>query len=184
MAIAICERIATTPKPLAVLCATTPGLPGIATITRWLRIHPDFHAIYLIAKQAQVDLLLEEAIAIADDSSQDHIVTKTGRILFNPDAIRRAKLQIKLLQQRATKLLPRQRQRDPSPSRPSKTPPLNDHNSPIRNLSSEPVPSPENQEPRTKNFSNHPSSMIIIPHNLRKSTKAPSKRTRSPFRKP
>ena len=54
----ICEIIATTPHPLARLCQL-PGMPSVATLMRWLRDHDEFQEAYAIAKQFQMDLLVE-----------------------------------------------------------------------------------------------------------------------------
>ena len=89
----LCARIATTPQSLAAICED-PDMPGIATVFRWLRDHPDFREMYVIAKQEQVEILMDECFEIVDDTSNDLIVTKDGRKIPNPVAVQRAKLRV------------------------------------------------------------------------------------------
>ena len=102
----LCARIATTPQPLAAICEA-PDMPGIATVFRWLRDHPDFREMYVIAKQEQVEILMDECFQIVDDTSNDLIVTADGRKIPNPVAVQRAKLRVNYRKWIASKLLPR-----------------------------------------------------------------------------
>ena len=106
LAALICERIATTPQSMLQICEA-PDMPGIATFFRWLRDYPEFREMYVIAKQEQVEILIEECFDIIDDASHDTIVTKDGRTILNPVAVQRAKLQVNFRQWIASKLLPR-----------------------------------------------------------------------------
>ena len=102
----LCARIATTPQSLAAICED-PDMPGIATVFRWLRDHPDFREMYVIAKQEQVEILMDECFEIVDDTSNDLIVTADGRKIPNPVAVQRAKLRVNYRKWIASKLLPR-----------------------------------------------------------------------------
>ena len=102
----LCARIATTPQSLAAICED-PDMPGIATVFRWLRDHPDFREMYVIAKQEQVEILMDECFQIVDDTSNDLIVTADGRKIPNPVAVQRAKLRVNYRKWIASKLLPR-----------------------------------------------------------------------------
>jgi hypothetical protein len=102
----VCERIATTPQSLADICESS-DMPGIATVFRWLHRHPEFREMYVIAKQEQVEILMDECIQIVDNASKDVIVTKDGRTILNPVAVQRAKLQVSFRQWTASKLHPR-----------------------------------------------------------------------------
>jgi len=104
IAITICERIATTPQSLARLCAA-PDLPSVATVIRWLREYPDFREIYVFAKEAQIELIVEDAIHIADDKSGDLTVTSEGKTLINNAAVQRSRLQVNLRKWFATRLM-------------------------------------------------------------------------------
>jgi hypothetical protein len=105
-AILICERIATTPQSLARVCAA-PDMPSVATLFRWLRDHPDFAPLYSQAKQMQAELLIDQALDIADDSSQDILVTTDGRQVPNMAALARCRMRIEHRKWIASKLLPR-----------------------------------------------------------------------------
>ena len=102
----LCERIATTPQSMLQICEA-PDMPGIATVFRWLRDHPDFREMYVIAKQEQVEILMDECFQIVDDTSNDLIVTADGRKIPNPVAVQRAKLRVNYRKWIASKLLPR-----------------------------------------------------------------------------
>jgi hypothetical protein len=104
IAITICERIATTPQSLARLCAA-PDLPSVATVIRWLREYPDFRDVYVFAKEAQIELIVEDAIQIADDKSGDLTVTSEGKTLINNAAVQRSRLQVNLRKWFATRLM-------------------------------------------------------------------------------
>ena len=72
---------------------------------RWLREHPEFREVYVFAKQAQAELVIEEALAIADNDSQDVIVTPDGRRVPNRSAIRRNKIQVEYRKWLASRML-------------------------------------------------------------------------------
>jgi hypothetical protein len=93
----VCERISTTPKSLAQICAA-PDMPGVATVYRWLREYPDFRDLYTTAKQAQADILIDEALEIVDDVTGD---------VPERDAVRRSKLRVDFRKWMAGKLQPR-----------------------------------------------------------------------------
>ena len=124
-AVLICERIATTPQSLVKICEA-PDMPGIASIFRWLREHPDFREMYVIAKETQAEVLLEEALDLVDDDSNDLIHTPDGKIVFNRLALQRCKMQVEHRRWIASKLLPRKYGTHPqekSPATPSSSPP-------------------------------------------------------------
>jgi len=105
-AVLICERIATTPRSLVKICQA-PDMPGIATIFRWVRDHPEFKEMYVIAKETQAEILIEEALDIVDDDSQDILESADGKIVFNRVRIQRCKMQVEHRRWTAAKLLPR-----------------------------------------------------------------------------
>ena len=102
----LCARIATTPQSLAAICED-PDMPGIATVFRWLRDHPEFREMYVIAKQEQVEILMDECFQIVDDTAKDTIVTDDGRTILNPVNVQRARLQVNFRMWIASKLHPR-----------------------------------------------------------------------------
>jgi len=124
-AVLICERIATTPQSLVKICEA-PDMPGIASIFRWVREHPEFREMYVMAKETQAEVLLEEALDLVDDDSNDLIHTPDGKIVFNRLAIQRCKMQVEHRRWIASKLLPRKYGTHPqekSPATPSSSPP-------------------------------------------------------------
>lgn len=69
----ICDEIASSSKGIARLCFEnqTDGWPSSRTIYRWLNDHEEFRHQYARAKEEQAHRLVEEMIAIADDTSHD-----------------------------------------------------------------------------------------------------------------
>ena len=133
-AVLICERIATSTQSLLKICEA-PDMPGIASIFRWLREHPDFREMYVIAKETQAEVLLEEALDLVDDDSHDVIESADGKIVFNRLALQRCKMQVEHRRWIAAKLLPRKygtHPREKSPAAPPSPP------SPAPTESSEP----------------------------------------------
>jgi len=119
-AVLICERIATTPQSLVKICEA-PDMPGIASIFRWVREHPEFREMYVMAKETQAEVLLEEALDLVDDDSNDLIHTPDGKIVFNRLALQRCKMQVEHRRWIAAKLLPRKygtHPREKSPATP------------------------------------------------------------------
>ena len=106
LAIKVCERIATTPISMALICRQ-PDMPSYTAFFRWLRDHEEFREMYVIAKQEQVELLMEQCLDIVDDDSNDIITTDDGRKIINTAALRRAKMKVDFRKWLASKLLPR-----------------------------------------------------------------------------
>lgn len=95
MADEICERIATTPRGLDFICDSDEQLPCARTVHRWLNAHEDFSQSYLRARERQADLLFDECLEIADDSSNDtKIVGEEEREVANTEWISRSKLRV------------------------------------------------------------------------------------------
>ncbi len=106
IAVRICERIATSPVAMIHICED-PDMPSTSTLFRWLKDHPEFRDMYVLAKEMQVELLLEQCLEIVDDDYRDLIETKDGRTLINTAVLRRHKMQIDFRKWLASKLLPR-----------------------------------------------------------------------------
>jgi len=106
----ICNTIATSAnKSIVKLCEENEQFPDYTTIKRWLRdeSHAEFRTLYAQAKEDQAEMLAEEIIAIADDSSNDEITTEDGRTIENREFINRSKLRVDARKWVAAKLLPR-----------------------------------------------------------------------------
>ena len=72
------------------------GMPEYRKIMRWRNAHEDFRHNYARAREARADFLVEEALQIIDDKSQDILDIKEGgdsRMITNSAAVARAKLQ-------------------------------------------------------------------------------------------
>jgi Bacteriophage Sf6, terminase small subunit-like len=62
---AICERLAYG-ESLRAICADA-GMPGRATVFRWIACHKEFRDQYLWARNIQADYIYDEIIDIADE---------------------------------------------------------------------------------------------------------------------
>lgn len=60
----ICERLAAGESMVKIL--QTPGMPGYATVYKWLREHKYFQNIYIRAREDQADTFVDQITAIAD----------------------------------------------------------------------------------------------------------------------
>lgn len=109
LAALICERVATTTLGLERLCAAHDDLPSKFTVNLWRYRYPEFSTQYAMAKLTQADLLAEECLEIADDTSQDtKIDPETGYEVCNTEFIARSRLRIDTRKWLAAKLLPKQ----------------------------------------------------------------------------
>lgn len=103
----ICTAIASSSKGLGRLCKDNPNWPNQDTIFTWLKIHSEFSEQYARAKRLQIEVLVDEIIEIADDSSQDNIINQQGQIICNNATINRARLRIDTRKWIASKLAPK-----------------------------------------------------------------------------
>lgn len=103
----ICELVASQPAGLETICRKNPHLPGSTTIYRWLVKHEEFAEKYLKAKRLQVNILVDQMLDIADDSSGDVIVGEDGQERLNREFYQRSRLKIDTRKFLAAKLLPR-----------------------------------------------------------------------------
>jgi len=105
----ICELVSSTGHGLLKLTQLYPELPDKVTINRWRHRVESFRTQYAMAKLEQADLLAEECLDIADDSSNDtRIDPETGYEVCNTEFIARARLRIDTRKWLAAKLLPKQ----------------------------------------------------------------------------
>jgi transposase-like protein len=101
----ICLRLAEG-ESLVSICREE-GMPGRATVFRWLQKYEAFRNQYARAKELMVESFAEEIIAIADDSSQDTITLPNGSQRPNREWIARAKLRVNMRQWLMAKLMPK-----------------------------------------------------------------------------
>lgn len=102
----ICELIATSSKGLNTICRETENLPAPSTVYKWLSEQPDFSEKYARAREIQADLLADEIIEIADDTSNDTLVSDTGEYA-NKEWINRSRLRVDARKWKASKLAPK-----------------------------------------------------------------------------
>ncbi|MCT0100404.1 DNA packaging protein [Proteus mirabilis] len=84
-----------------------PGMPAIRTVMYWLQRHDDFMQQYARAREIQAELLAEEIIEIADDSSGDVIVDDDGKEQTNHERVARSRLRVDARKWYASKLAPK-----------------------------------------------------------------------------
>ncbi len=103
----ICDTISSSSKGTKTLCKENPHWPSQATLFTWLKNNEDFSEQYAQAKRMQIELLVDEILEIADDSSNDCVINEQGTPVFSNTMVTRAKLQIDTRKWLACKLLPR-----------------------------------------------------------------------------
>nr|WP_241430770.1 hypothetical protein [Tatumella saanichensis] len=74
---------------------------------RWIQSFDDFRNQYARAREVQADVLAEEIIEIADDSSGDVIVDEDGREQTNHERVARSRLRVDARKWYASKLAPK-----------------------------------------------------------------------------
>lgn len=103
----ICDVIASSNKGLNALCKEHKNWPNPDTIYQWRKAHKDFSEQYTRAKQAQIEVLVDDMLSIADDSSNDYVTNDEGEPVINHEHLQRAKLRIDTRKWLAAKLCPR-----------------------------------------------------------------------------
>jgi hypothetical protein len=103
----ICSQIADG-KSLRAICAKT-GMPSKSMVLRWLDAESaqQFRDQYARAREAQADLLAEEMLEIADDSSLDVLTDKDGNERPNTEFVTRSRLRVDTRKWLASKMAPK-----------------------------------------------------------------------------
>lgn len=101
----ICDRISTSHDSLKVICEEVDIVPS--TVFKWLTEIPEFSEQYARAREAQADYLADEILTIADDGSNDTIVTNDGTMIENKEWTNRSKLRVDARKWIASKLKPK-----------------------------------------------------------------------------
>lgn len=107
LATEICDVISSSSKGTKRLCAESQHWPSQDTLFTWLRKYPEFSEQYVIAKRSQVEVLVDEILEIADDSSQDILVNDEGKEVYDSERVARSRLRIDTRKWLACKLVPR-----------------------------------------------------------------------------
>lgn len=103
----ICDVVATRAIGLNKLCNMFDWMPHKDTIHEWRWSNAQFSDLYTKAKIAQAELMAEDCIDIADDSSQDVTYNKFGDEVCNTEFVNRARLRVDTRKWIAAKLLPK-----------------------------------------------------------------------------
>lgn len=103
----ICKKISTSGKGIKRLCRENPHWPCEDTIFEWLKVHKSFSERYAQAKRLQIEVIVDEIIDIADNSSEDYYKNKDGEMVLDNEHIQRARLRIDTRKWLAAKLAPK-----------------------------------------------------------------------------
>jgi hypothetical protein len=103
----ICGVVATRSCGLNKLTAMFPWMPTKETINEWRWSNESFSSQYTKAKIAQAELMAEDCVDIADDTSQDITFNKNGDEVCNTEFVNRSRLRVDTRKWLAAKLLPR-----------------------------------------------------------------------------
>lgn len=103
----ICLKLATSTKGIKRLCEENPNWPNKSNIYKWCFEHKEFRDQYARAKALQSEWLVEEALEIAYDGSEDTIIDEKGRIRMDSEWVQRSRLKVDTIKWFASKLAPR-----------------------------------------------------------------------------
>ena len=102
----ICERMAQG-ESLRKICES-PGFPSESTVRTWaVDDREGFAAQYARAREAQMDALAEEILAIADDTSNDVIIDDEGNERTNHEVVARSRLRVDARKWLMSKIAPK-----------------------------------------------------------------------------
>lgn len=107
LAALICDAIASTSKGIRRLSSENESFPNPDTIYRWIKEYKEFSDQYARAKRHQVEVIVDEIMEIADETSQDAIEDPEGKIRHNKEHIHRSRLRIDTRKWLAAKLAPK-----------------------------------------------------------------------------
>lgn len=103
----ICDLVATHSWGLNKLCDQFDWMPDKTTINEWRWSNDAFSIQYTKAKIAQSELMAEDCIDIADDTSNDTTRNKNGDLVCNTEFVNRSRLRVDTRKWIAAKLLPK-----------------------------------------------------------------------------
>jgi hypothetical protein len=109
VAMTICHRLVDG-ECLRAICSDA-GMPGRATVFRWIARHKEFRDRYTLALEFQAEDLADEILDIADDTSGDWVekIGADGKavMVVDDENIARARRRIKALEGQAIRLAPK-----------------------------------------------------------------------------
>lgn len=103
----ICHVVATHSLGLKKLCTMFEWMPDHTTIYAWRWERDKFSNMFTKAKLQQAELMAEDCIDIADDTSRDIITNKYGDDVCNSEFVNRSRLRVDTRKWVAAKLLPK-----------------------------------------------------------------------------
>jgi hypothetical protein len=107
----ICIAIATSSKGIKSLCKIYSHWPSPKTVFEWRLKNKQFSDRYIKAKHHQVEVIVDELLEIADDTSRDTIVKTDDagneKLVCNTEWINRSRIRIDTRKWLAAKLCPR-----------------------------------------------------------------------------
>ena len=108
IAIKICELISSETKGLHAICKENQDLPSAKTVYGWLLDEDknEFRNLYARAKDAQIELMVDEILDISDNKDDDNIFTDSG-IIPNNEWMARSRLRVDSRKWLAAKLMPK-----------------------------------------------------------------------------
>ncbi|MCE1972933.1 DNA packaging protein [Enterobacter cloacae] len=101
----ICERIAAG-ESVRRICKSE-HMPAQSTIYKWLNDIDGFSEQYARARELQAEILAEEIIEIADDSSGDIVTGEDGETRINSEFVARSRLRVDARKWYASKVAPK-----------------------------------------------------------------------------
>lgn len=103
----ICDVIASSSKGIRRLCNENEHWPNPDTIYRWISGHQEFSERYARAKRLQIEVIVDEMLDIADDTSHDAKLNDEGKLIYDHEHIHRSRLRIDTRKWLAAKLAPK-----------------------------------------------------------------------------
>lgn len=103
----ICELVSDSPLMLEEICAQNPHLPCAKTIYRWRRKNVEFGQKYAIAKQEQIEPLVNTILNKVRDKSHDFYENTDGSKAVNTAAMARLRIEVDAIKWFASKLAPK-----------------------------------------------------------------------------
>lgn len=64
---------------LAEICAR-PGMPHPSTVTNWFDLHPEFEALYALARQAQIEMIIDNVAELGRHVPRDGVAEAQARL--------------------------------------------------------------------------------------------------------
>ncbi len=104
----ICYAVSCSSHGIKKLCKLNKHWPSHDTIYRWLAMKKEFSDLYARAKRLQIEVIIDEILEIADDTSNDSVINgEDGKLTIDHEHINRSRLKIDTRKWLAAKLCPR-----------------------------------------------------------------------------